>query len=77
MLNDYEILRKKQLEFLEYWNNSFVKLRREKLRHDHFSLNTKEIYALRIDDLISFCDKEKMVFQYSNWMQEIIFKDIK
>lgn len=60
MLNDYEKLRKQQLEFLEYWNNSFVKLRREKLRHNHFSLKTKEIYALRIDDLISFCDKEKM-----------------
>lgn len=77
MLSDYEELRKKQLEFLKFWNDSFVKLRRKKLGHDHFSLNTKEIYALRIDDLISFCDKEKMSFEYSNWMQEIIFNDIK
>lgn len=77
MISDYEKLRQEQLKFLEYWNKSFVKPHREKDKHDHFRISDREVYALRVDDLIDFANKNKMTFELDYIMGGIIFKDIK
>ena len=78
MLNDYEVLREKQLQFLDEWNQRFVIPARKEAKHDHFRINLNEIYALHIDDLTFFADKNKMTFEYDDIMGNgIIFKDIK
>ena len=77
MLQDYEDLRQKQLEFLKGWNETFVKKARENKHHNHFSLDYGEIYALRIDDLVDFVNKNKMTFEFEHFMNEIIFSDIR
>lgn len=77
MLNDWEKLRQEQLKFIEHWNKSFIQFHREKNGHNHFSLNYGEIYALRVDDLVEFSNKNKMTFEFNHFMNEIIFSDIK
>lgn len=78
MPSDYEKLREEQLEFLDKWNQSFVIPARKQAKHDHFRVELKEIYALRIDDITFFVDQNKMTFEYDDVMgSAIIFKDIK
>lgn len=78
MPSDYEKLREEQLEFLDKWNQSFVIPARNKAKHDHFRVELKEIYALRIDDITFFADQNKMTFEYDDLNGNgIIFKDIK
>ncbi len=78
MVNDYEVLREKQLQFLDEWNQKFVVPARKETKHDHFRINLNEIYALHIDDLTFFADQNKMTFEYDDIMGNgIIFKDIK
>ena len=77
-MNDYEKLREKQLEFLDKWNQNFVIPARKEAKHDHFRVSLNEIYALRIDDITFFADKNKMTFEYDDLNGNgIIFKDIK
>lgn len=78
MLNAYEELRETQLEFLDKWNQNFVIPARKEAKHDHFRVSLNEIYALRIDDITFFADKNKMTFEYDDLNGNgIIFKDIK
>ena len=77
-MNDYEKLREKQLEFLDKWNQNFVIPARKEAKQDHFRVSLNEIYALRIDDITFFADKNKMTFEYDDLNGNgIIFKDIK
>lgn len=76
MLSDYEKLRLQQLEFLENWYKTFVTPTREAKGHHNFSLDYGKIYALRIDDLVYFVTQHRMIFEYDNLMDDIIFKDI-
>ena len=64
MPSDYEKLRLQQLEFLEHWNKSRVIPARVEKGHNNFSLDYGTIYALRIDDLVYFAKKNKMIFEY-------------
>lgn len=75
MNSDYEKLRNEQLQFLDNWNQSFVIPNRKEKGHNNFSLNYGEIYALRVDDLVSFAKQNKMSFEFSDFMDEIVFKD--
>ena len=78
MPSDYEKLREEQLEFLDKWNQMFVIPTRKQVKHDHFRVELKEIYALRIDDITFFANQNKMTFEYDDFMgNAIIFKDIK
>lgn len=78
MPSDYEKLREEQLDFLDKWNQLFVIPARNQAKHDHFRVKLNEIYALRIDDITFFADKNKMTFEYDDVMgSSIIFKDIK
>ena len=78
MLNDYEVLREKQLQFLDEWNKRFVVPVRKEAKHDHFRIGLNEIYALHIDDLTFFAKQNKMTFEYDDIIGNgIIFKDIK
>ena len=78
MLNSYEELREKQLEFLDKWNQSIVIPARKEAKHDHFRVSLNEIYALKIDDITFFADQNKMTFEYDDVNGNgIIFKDIK
>lgn len=78
MPSDYEKLREEQLDFLDKWNQLFVIPARNQAKHDHFRVELNEIYALRIDDITFFADKNKMTFEYDDVMgSSIIFKDIK
>lgn len=77
MINDYEELREKQLKYLEAWYQRLVVPTRKIAHHDHFSLSYGEIYALRIDDLVYFVNKNNMTFEF-DWVENhIIFSDIK
>lgn len=77
MLSDYEKLRLQQLEFLENWNKTFVIPARDEKGHKNFSLDYGKIYALRIDDLVYFANQNRMIFEYDNFMSDIIFRDIR
>ena len=57
MLNDYEKLRQEQLKFLDNWYNDFVIPARREKGHHNFSLDYGKIYAIRLDDLVYFVNK--------------------
>lgn len=77
MIGDYRKLREKQLEFLGYWDQSFIIPTRKEIGHYNFSISFKEIYALRIDDIVSFANKNKMTFEYDYTFERLKFRDIK
>lgn len=76
MLSDYEKLRQEQLAFLKEWNLRYI-IPARKNKHDSFSIHYGKIYALRLDDLVDFANKNKMTFEYSQFMEHIIFRDIR
>lgn len=77
MLNEYEKLRQQQLKFLDHWYNNFVIPARQEKGHHNFSLDYGKIYAIRLDDLVYFANKNKMTFEFEHYMSDIIFRDIR
>ncbi len=77
MLNDYEKLRQEQLKFLDNWYDDFVIPARREKGHHNFSLDYGKIYAIRLDDLVYFANKNKMTFEFEHYMSDIIFRDIR
>lgn len=76
MLNEYEMLRKEQLKFLDSWYNKFVIPARQEKNQHNFTLDYDKIYAIRLDDLVYFVKKNKMTFEFEHYMSDIIFRDI-
>lgn len=77
MLFEYDELRKKQLIFLDKWNQSIVIPARKETKNNCFRVELNEIYALRIDDITYFANQNKLTFEYDDLMgSAIIFKDI-